>query len=83
MTGRRPIITDKYAQARALAIRRQNVQRHERAAKVHKLREELQRHTANRNRQFELDRLRAASIRHSGLDAIGLTRMKELEALVR
>ena len=67
---------------KAATIRRQNVQRHNRAAEVHKLRIELQRHTANRNRQMELDRLHEASLRHSGLDVPGLNRMHELKRKV-
>ena len=47
------------------------------------LRTELQRHTADRNYQMELDRLHEASLRHSGLDVAGLNRMKDLQALVR
>ena len=37
--------TQKKAAERAATIRRQNVQRHQRAAAVSKLREEIQRHT--------------------------------------
>ena len=70
---------DKRAAERAAAIRRQNVQRHQKAAAVSSLREEIQRHTANRNRQMELDRLNEASLRHSGLDVAGLNRMQELK----
>lgn len=71
--------TQKKAAERAATIRRQNVQRHQRAAAVSKLREEIQRHTANRNAQMELDRLLEASLRHSGLDGPGLRRMQELK----
>ena len=74
-------ITKKQATQRAAVIRRQNVQRHERAASMSKLREEIQRHTANRNRQMELDRLFAASLRHSGLDGPGLARLNQLQAM--
>jgi len=79
---RRPI-TNKAAAERAATIRRQNVQRHQKAAATSKLRTEIQRHTANRNHQMELDRLHEASLRHSGLDVAGLNRMKDLQALVR
>jgi ribosomal 50S subunit-recycling heat shock protein len=79
---RRPV-TNKIAQERLIAIRRQNVQRHDKAAKVHKLREEIQRHTANRNVQMEVGRLHEASLRHSGLDAPGLNRMHELHQKLR
>ena len=72
----------KAAAERAATIRRQNVKRHEKAAATSKLRDEIQRHTANRNRQMELDRLHAASLRHSGLDVPALNRMQELKKLV-
>ena len=72
----------KSAAQRLETIRRQNVQRHEKAAANVKLREEIQRHTANRNMQMELDRLREASLRHSGLDVPGLNRMQQLQKLV-
>ena len=75
-------ITDKAAEERLAVIRRQNVQRHHKAAAVSKLREELQRHTANRNMQMELGRLHEASLRHSGLDVPGLNRMHELKQKV-
>ena len=80
---RRKVYTDKQATERAIAIRRQNVQRHQKAAAMSTLRTEIQRHTANRNYQMELDRLHQASLRHNGLDALGLRRMGDLQALVR
>ena len=79
MKPKRKIITDKAAAERAAVIRRQNVQRHIRAAEVTKLREQIQRHTAVRNMQMELGRLHEASLRHSGLDAAGLNRMNDLK----
>ena len=79
---RRKPITNKAAAERAATIRRQNVQRHQKATQVSKLREEIQRHTANRNRQMELDRLHEASLRHSGLDVPALNRMNELTDLI-
>ena len=63
-------------------IRRQNVQRHHKAAAVTKLRNELQRHTANRNMQMEVGRLHEASLRHSGLDVPGLNRMHDLKSKI-
>ena len=72
----------KSASERLATIRRQNVQRHEKAAANVKLREEIQRHTANRNMQMEFDRLREASLRHSGLDVPGLNRMQQLQKLI-
>jgi hypothetical protein len=78
----RKVVTHKAAAERLEVIRRQNVQRHHRAAATTKLREEIQRHTANRNYQMELDRLHEASLRHSGLDVPGLNRMHDLKQKV-
>ena len=78
---RKPI-TNKAAAERLAVIRRQNVQRHHKAAAVTKLRDEIQRHTANRNYNMELGRLHEASLRHSGLDVPGLNRMHELKQKV-
>ena len=78
---RKPI-TSKAAAERLAVIRRQNVQRHHKATAVTKLREEIQRHTANRNYNMELGRLHEASLRHSGLDVPGLNRMHELKQKV-
>ena len=79
---RKKILTNRYAADRAATIRRENVQRHQKAAAVSKLREEIQRHTANRNMQFEHDRLLEASLRHSGLDRPGLARLAQLKSLI-
>ena len=79
---RRPI-TDKAAAERAAVIRRQNVKRHTTAAATSNLRTEIQRHTANRNYQMELDRLHMASIRPNGLCVPGLQRMQDLQGMVR
>jgi hypothetical protein len=76
---RRKPFTNKAAAERAVVIRRQNVKRHHTAAAVTALREQIQRHTANRNMQMELDRLHEASLRHSGLDVPGLNRLHELK----
>jgi hypothetical protein len=78
----RKVVTHKAAAERLEVIRRQNVQRHHKAAATTKLREEIQRHTANRNLNFELDRLHEASLRHSGLDAAGLNRLHDLKQKV-
>ena len=75
-------MTTKAAAERMAVIRRQNVQRHHKATAVTKLREDIQRHTANRNMQMELGRLHEASLRHSGLDVPGLNRMHELKQRV-
>ena len=75
-------MTTKAAAERLAVIRRQNVQRHHKAAATTKLREEIQRHTHNRNMQMELGRLHEASLRHSGLDVPRLDRMNELKQKV-
>ena len=82
MPQKRRVITNKAAAERAAVIRRQNLQRHMKAAAVSKLREDIRRHTAVRNMQMELDRLHEASLRHSGLDVPGLNRMHELKSRV-
>jgi hypothetical protein len=78
----RKAITTKAAAERLAVIRRQNVERHHKAAATTKLREDIQRHTHNRNMQMELGRLHEASLRHSGLDVPGLNRMNELKQKV-
>ena len=75
-------MTNKAVAERLAVIRRQNVQRHHKATAVTKLRDEIQRHTANRNYNMELGRLHDASLRHSGLDVPGLNRMHELKQKV-
>jgi len=80
---KRKVATNKAAAERAAVIRRQNVQRHQKATATSKLRTEIQRHTANRNYQMELDRLHEASLRHNGLDVAGLNRLKDLQGMVR
>ncbi len=82
MPNKRIVITNKAAAEQAAVIRRQNVQRHHKATAVSKLREEIQRHTANRNMQMELGRLQEASLRHSGLDVPALNRMHELKSKI-
>ena len=76
------MMTSKAAMERAATIRRQNVQRHTKAAAVTKLREEIQKHTSIRNMQMELDRLHEASLGHSGLDVPALNRMNQLKTMV-
>ena len=75
-------MTSKAAAEKLAVIRGQNVQRHHKAAATTKLREEIQRHTANRNMQMEIGRLHEASLRHSGLDVPGLNRMNDLKQKV-
>ncbi len=79
---KRKPITNKVAAERLATIRRQNVQRHQKAAATYKLRNEIQLHTANRIMKMELARLHEASLRHSGLDVPGLKRMQELKSKV-
>ena len=74
--------TAKETAKRLETIRRQNTQRHKKAGEVQKLREEIQRHTANRNRQMELDRLLEASLRHNGLSVPAMNRMRDLQNMV-
>ena len=75
-------MTSKASAEKLAVIRRQNVQRHHKATATTKLRDEIQRHTANRNYNMELGRLHEASLRHSGLDVPGLNRMNELKQKV-
>ena len=77
------IVTKKAAAERLEAIRRENVKRHQTAAAKTKLRDDIRRATNNRNAQMELDRLHAASLRHSGLDAAAFNRMSELNKVVK
>ena len=79
---KRKPITNKAEAERLAVIRRQNVQRHHKAAAVTKLRDEIQRHTSNRNMQMELGRLHEASLRHNGLDVPGLNRMHDLKSKI-
>ena len=72
----------KEASQRANTILKQNVQRHERAASINKLRENIKRDVNNRNMQHELGRLYSASLRHNGLDVPGLNRLNELKLKV-
>ena len=53
-------MTNKAAAERAAVIRKQNVNRHQKAARVSKLRTEIQRPTADRNYNMELGRLQEA-----------------------
>ena len=75
-------ITSKAAAERLAVIRGQNVQRHHRATATTKLRDEIPRHTANRNMQMEYGRLLEGSLRHSGLDVPGLNRMHDLKSKI-
>ena len=79
---KRPAMTSKEAYERMMTIQRQNAKRHKQAALNSKLRMEIQQHQTNRNRQIELDRLRAASLRGNGLDTFALKRMGDLQKMV-
>lgn len=80
---RKKFTTKAAAYERALVIRRQNVERHERATANAKLREDMQRASVNRNRQIQVSNLMEAATRRNGLDAMGLARLNQLQALVR
>ena len=72
----------RYVQ-KAAAIRRGNVERHDKAAAVATLRRDIQRNVENTNRQFEYSRLLAGSVRHNGLDHQSLNRLHELKRIIR
>ena len=76
-------LTRTQAVQRAATIRRQNVQRHDRAAANSKLFEEIMRKQFNANRQAELHSLQEAAIRGNGLDPMALSRINELQRFVR
>ena len=78
----RKSVTSKAAAERLAVIRRQNVQRHHKATATTKLRDEIQRHTANRNYNMELGRLHEANLRNSGLDVPRLNRMHDLKSKI-
>ncbi len=63
-------------------IRRQNVKRHNEFAARIKLKNDQYRAMDFATKQMELDRLHAASVHGSGLDAIRFNRMNALKDLV-
>ncbi len=63
-------------------IRRQNVKRHNEFAARIKLKNDQYRAMDVATKQMELDRLHAASVHGSGLDAIRFNRMNALKDLV-
>ena len=79
-----PKKVNKLQAERMEVIRKQNkeIQRYARTGMIAKIRGEIARHTANRNYQMELGRLREASLRNSGLDVPALNRMRHLETVV-
>ena len=79
---KRKPLTSKAAADQLAVIRRQSVQRHHKATATTKLRDEIERHTANRNYQMESGRLQEASLRHSGLDVPRLNRLQELKSKI-
>ena len=78
----RGIITRKHAAERMLAIRRENVKRHNEFAARSKLKNDQVRAQKVATMQMELDRLHEAAIRGSGLDNIRLNRMNLLKGLI-
>jgi hypothetical protein len=76
-------LTRAQAVQRAATIRRQNVQRHERVAANSRLRDEILRKQYNANRTTELHSLQEAAIRGNGLDQMALSRINELQRMVR
>jgi len=79
----RVALTRAQAVQRAATIRRQNVQRHERVAANSRLRDEILRKQYNANRTTELHSLQEAAIRGNGLDQMALSRINELQRMVR
>ena len=80
---KKPRLTRQQAVQRATTIRRQNVQRHERAAATSSLRSDILRKQLNNNRLVELHSLQEATIRGNGLDQMALSRINELQRVVR
>ena len=76
-------LTRAQAVQRAATIRRQNAQRHERVAANSRLRDEILRKQYNANRTTELHSLQEAAIRGNGLDQMALSRINELQRMVR
>ena len=69
--------TDWSAKERLALIRKQNVERHVAYGAKQKLRENVLRHTKNKNEHMEHDRLKAATV-HGNLHAAAEARMKYL-----
>ena len=80
---KKPRLTRQQAVQRATTIRRQNVQRHERAAATSSLRSDILRKQLNNNRLVELHSLQEATIRGNSLDQMALARINELQRVVR
>ena len=59
------------------------MQRHDRAAAISRLREEILRKQYNANRTTEMHSLQEAAIRGNGLDQMALSRLNELQRMVR
>ena len=76
-------LTKSQAATRAATIRKQNVQRHDRAAAHSKLRDEILRKQINANRLNELHNFQEAAIRGSGIDQMALARINQLQGMVR
>ena len=76
------IMTRKRAAVRMDLIRRENVKRHNEFAARTKLRNEQVQAQRVATMQMELDRLHAAAIHGSGLDAVRINRMNALKGII-
>ena len=83
MKLQKPRLTRQQAVQRATTIRRQSVQRHDRAAATASLRNEILRKQFNNNRTTELHSLQEATVRGNGLDQMAFARIGELQRMVR
>ena len=78
----RGIMTRKRAAVRMDLIRRENVKRHNEFAARTKLKNEQVMAQKVATMQMELDRLHAAAIHGSGLDAVRINRMNALKGII-
>ena len=81
-TKRRGIVTSKQAAARMDLIRRENVRRHNEFAARAALRASQVQAQRVATMQMELDRLHAAQVHGSGLDAVRINRMNALRQVI-
>ena len=78
----RGIVTRKQAAARMDLIRRENVKRHNEFAAKTALKASQVQAQRVATMQMELDRLHAAAIHGSGLDAVRINRMNSLKEII-
>ena len=81
-TKQRGIVTRKQAAARMDLIRRENVKRHNEFAAKTALKASQVQAQRVATMQMELDRLHAAQVHGSGLDAIRINRMNALKQVI-